>query len=168
MASSHIKIAFYKGGSRFTHKIIRWWTSSKYSHAELIMPDEKTWITISPFLNSKVTLNKRNILPNNPEWDFLELPLSWRAPVMEYQKNQLDSFVNQTLGAKYDWAGMLLSQVSPFLVKRANRWYCSEWIAHALVQARVLPWDYARIYDTPSMSPGKLYSLLKDYKPIYK
>ena len=49
-----IKVAFYTGGEGWQHKIIRWWTKSIYSHAELVMPDNFTWISISPFLESKV------------------------------------------------------------------------------------------------------------------
>ena len=50
-----IRIAFYKNGEGFVHRVVRWYTASPYSHAELIMPDGATWITISPFFNSKVT-----------------------------------------------------------------------------------------------------------------
>ena len=98
-----IQVAFYKGRGGWTHKIIRWWTKSPYSHAELIMPDDKTWISISPFLTSRV------------------------AP----------------------------------RIKRRDKWYCSEWIAHAMVNSRILMWDDLRLYDTPDLSPGKLYDVLR-------
>ena len=46
-----IKIAFFKGDREGRlHRFIRWWTKSDYSHAELIMPDGVTWVSISPFL----------------------------------------------------------------------------------------------------------------------
>ena len=44
-----IKVAFYKAQGDYINKIVRWWTKSKYSHAELILPDDVTWISISPF-----------------------------------------------------------------------------------------------------------------------
>ena len=50
-----IKVAFYKGRGNWKNKIIRWWTKSKYSHAELILPDEITWVSISPLLAGKVS-----------------------------------------------------------------------------------------------------------------
>ena len=55
-----IKVAFYKGGEGWQHKIIRWWTKSIYSHAELVMPDNFTWISISPFLEFLHSLIKHS------------------------------------------------------------------------------------------------------------
>ena len=52
--SMMVKIAFYKGKGNWINKIIRWWTRSNYSHAELVLPNKMTWIGISPFLSSKV------------------------------------------------------------------------------------------------------------------
>ena len=49
-----VKVAFYKGKGNWINKIIRWWTKSNYSHAELVLPNKMTWIGISPFLSSKV------------------------------------------------------------------------------------------------------------------
>ena len=55
-----IKVAFYKGKGNCVNTIVRWWTNSVYSHAELILDDNITWIGISPFVKSKI--NKRIIL----------------------------------------------------------------------------------------------------------
>lgn len=66
-----------------------------------------------------------------------------------------------TQGCKYDWTGMIASQVSPFLIKRRNKWYCSEWIAHAMVNSRIVMWDDINVFDTPDLSPGKLYDILR-------
>lgn len=162
-----IRIAFYKNGEGAIHKIIRWYTDSKYSHAELVMPDGVTWITISPVYNSRVT--PRVVLDyDESKWDFIELPLSWREPVKKYQKEQLNKFVQETAGNRYDWPGMLLSNLSPFKVRRANRWYCSEWIAHALLYSRVVMWDELKMYNVPDMSPGKLCDLLAVCKPKHR
>ena len=158
--TGNIKIAFFKGQSGFLHKVIRWWTKSKYSHAELIMPDGKTWISISPFLSSRVESREKEVVDNPDDWDYLTFDLNWREPVRKYQLSQLDKFINETTGCKYDWIGMLLSQFCPYLIKRRDKWYCSEWIAHALVNSRIIMWDDIKIYDTPDMSPGKLYTVL--------
>ena len=157
-----IQIAFYKDDPSRLHRFIRWWTKSKYSHAELIMPDGETWWSISPFLGSAVASRQRTTLNNPERWDYLTFNLSWRQPVREYQLAQLNKFIENTRGHRYDWIGMLLSQCTPFLIKHRNKWYCSEWIAHALVKARIVMWDSLKIYDTPEMSPGKLYDLLLD------
>ena len=50
----NVYIGLYKGKGTLINKIVRWWTKSKYSHAELVLPNNVTWIGISPFLSSKV------------------------------------------------------------------------------------------------------------------
>ena len=160
---SEIQVAFYKGttGDGRLHRIIRWWTKSKYSHAELIMPDGKTWISISPFLTSRVAPRIKHKVENPEAWDYLTFKLSERPPVRKYQLDQLYKFIELTQGAKYDWIGMIMSHFCPYLIKRRDRWYCSEWIAHALVNSRIIMWDDLRLYGTPDLSPGKLYNLLR-------
>ena len=100
------------------------------------MPDNKTWISISPFLSSRVSSRVRDEIKNPEDWDYLTFKLNWRKPVREYQLRQLRKFIGETEGCKYDWIGMIASQFLPFLIKRRNKWYCSEWIAHALVNSR--------------------------------
>ena len=158
-----IKIAFFKGDKKtLLHRFIRWYTKSPYSHAELIMPDGEQWVGISPFLTSRVGIREKNISPEKQQenWDYLTFTLNWRVPVREYQIRQLNKFIQKTLGSRYDWIGLIISNLTPFLVKKRDRWYCSEWIAHALVNARIVMWDDMDLYDTPEMSPGKLYDLL--------
>lgn len=164
MSNNSVRIAFYKGGSKLRHRIISWWTKSKYTHAELILPDNMTWVSITPFLQSKVLLRvKRNY---NPEkWNIIEIPLNPREAVKIYQLDQLYRFIEETQGLKYDWIGMILSQFGPYTVKNKNKWYCSEWIAHALQYSRIVMWHDISIYNTPNMSPGKLYDILSSYKP---
>jgi hypothetical protein len=162
-----IRVAFYKNGEGVFHSIIRLYTGSIYSHAELVMPDGVTWITLSPVFNSRVT---PRIVGEYDEdkWDFIDLPLSWRQPVREYQEKQLKKFIEETSGNSYDWAGMLLSHLSPFKIRRANRWYCSEWIAHALLYSRIVMWDEIKMYNIPDMSPGRLHDLLENCRPKYR
>ena len=157
---AEVRVAFYKGVSDgWTHRIIRWWTGSPYSHAELILPDGKTWVSISPFLTSRVAPRIKHKVDDG-DWDYLTFELSHRDPVRAYQLDQLYKFIDMTQGSKYDWTGMILSQICPFLIKRRSKWYCSEWIAHALVNSRIIMWDDMSLYDTPDLSPGKLFALL--------
>ena len=163
-----ISVAFYKGKGNWKNKIIRWWTKSPYSHAELVLPNGITWVSISPFLTAKVSGRSVYEVENLEDWDFLSFELSWREPVKDYQVEQIYNFIQETNGAKYDWLGMILSQIFPYVIKHRDRWYCSEWIAHALVKARIIKWDKILIYKTPNLSPGKLYEILKEHAPEYK
>lgn len=152
-----IKIAFYKGDGDILNKIVRWWTNSKYSHAELVLPDDVTWIGISPFIKSKVESRKKLIV-DNLDWDFVKIKIT------EEQYQTIIDFFNETRGRGYDWIGMSLSQFLPFRIKHHNRWYCSEWIAYALRIACVIDWKIIKIYDRKDLSPGVLYSIVSEIK----
>ena len=148
-----IKVAFFRGKGNWKNKVIRWWTKSPFSHVELILPDEKTWISISPFLTSRVAArNKEHV--NQDNWEFVEIE------VTEQQVNVIKEFYDFTEGCHYDWIGMLLSQFLPFHVKRRNKWYCSEWIAYALRISCVIDWRLIKIYYSCDLSPAVLYNII--------
>ena len=164
-----IKVAFFKDSREsWLHRFIRWWSKSDYSHAELILSDGQTWAGISPFLTSRVGTRVKTKEECGDSWDYLTFKLSWRIPVRDYQVKQLKTFVKKTSGSRYDWVGVILSNLTPFLVKKRDKWYCSEWIAHALVNARIVMWDDMDLYDTPDLSPGKLYELLLPHSEEFK
>ena len=120
-----------------------------------MLPDNVTWIGISPFLKSKVASRKKLLVPYH-EWDFVEI---------EVTREQLDivmEFFEYTEGQGYDWAGMLLSQFLPCKIKHKKRWYCSEWIAYALRISCVFDWRIIKIYDRKDLSPAVLYRLVKE------
>ena len=152
-----IKIAFYKGKGNILNGIVRWWTNSKYSHAELVLSDDKTWLGISPFLKSKVD-SREKLIVDNLEWDFVYLD------VTSEQHDIILEFFEETKGFGYDWVGMMLSQFSPCRIKHKKRWYCSEWIAYALRIACVLDWRDIKIYERRELSPAVLYELVSNTK----
>ena len=106
-----LHVAFYRGSGGWKNKIIRWWTKSPYSHVELVLPDNETWISISPLLTSKVAMRTRK------EWD----PKQWELVKLDITEQQLLvilEFYESTKGCSYDWVGMFLSQFLPFHIKR--------------------------------------------------
>lgn len=154
----HIKIAFFKGDKKkFHHRFIRWWTKSIYSHAELVLPDGETWVSISPFIYSQVGARIKTHF-DEKDWDFIIFDAS------EKQIHSLKEFISETTGDGYDWPGMLMSQVLPFIIKSRQKWYCSSWIAHALSHAGIIKWRKLGIYEIPDLHPGKLYHLLLKVK----
>tara|TARA_R110001583_G_scaffold38769_2_gene124971 strand:+ start:6986 stop:7468 length:483 start_codon:yes stop_codon:yes gene_type:complete len=148
-----IKIAFYKGQGDWINRIVRWWTKSDYSHAELILPDGLTWVGISPFKGSVLRSKKRKFF-SELEWDFIELSVS------EEQLSVINEFYDSTKGSSYDWFGMLLSQFLPFHIKQKEKWYCSEWIAYALRISCVIDWRLIKIYDRADLSPAVLHQII--------
>lgn len=144
----NICIALYKGKGRLHNAIVRYWTKSKYSHAELLLPDE-TSITIFPF--SLEGVRRQEFEPGNEEeWDFICIP------VTPAQLSEIDQFYEKTKGQQYDWAGMIASQIVPFHIKHKSRWYCSEWIAYALR----LICAVKGLHDYTDMSPEALSRLI--------
>ena len=89
-------------------------------------------------------------------WDMIEVEIS------EDQADKLQDFFLCTEGDQYDWLGMVLSQFTPFLVKRIGRWYCSEWIAYAL---RIIS-AIDGVYIHADLSPQRLFELLKRKKEV--
>ena len=152
-----VKVAFYKGKGTWKHKMVRWWTKSPYSHAELIMPDNYTWISISPLLKAVVSKRIKTDFDLD-NWDFVSLELN------EVQHEVIQDFYEETEGCHYDWVGMILSQVLSFHIKRKKKWYCSEWIAYALRISGVIDWRVIKIYDQSDLSPKKLYEIITTQK----
>lgn len=150
-----IKIAFYKGKGDFINAIVRWWTKSIYSHAELVLPDDITSISISPFFKSKI-MRRLKLEVNYSEWDFIEIAIT------PEQHEVILDFFEETKGQGYDWIGMLLSQFLPCKIKHRERWYCSEWIAYALRIACVFDWRKMKMYDRHDLSPAALHKLIKN------
>ena len=149
----NIKVAFYRGHGDIVNKIVRWWTKSPYSHAELIMPDGVTWIGISPKGSKLTSQIRETYIPT--EWDFLELEVTTE------QIEVIKEFFTATENCLYDWTGMILSQFLPFHIKRKGKWYCSEWIAYALRISCVIDWRLIKIYDRADLSPAVLYKIIK-------
>ena len=79
----NVYIGLYKGKGTLINKIVRWWTKSKYSHAELILNDQETWISISPKFLSKIEASKK-FFASHLEWDFITLEVDKE----QYQTNQ--------------------------------------------------------------------------------
>ena len=150
-----IRIAFCKEENTWHHKIIKWWTDSIYSHAELVFPDD-TSVSISPFETIGVRRQDKYDFDDTKCWDMIEVEIS------EDQADKLQDFFLCTEGDQYDWLGMVLSQFTPFIVKRIGRWYCSEWIAYAL---RIIS-AIDGVYIHADLSPQRLFELLKRKKEV--
>tara|TARA_B100000900_G_scaffold406115_1_gene416670 strand:- start:427 stop:969 length:543 start_codon:yes stop_codon:yes gene_type:complete len=144
----NICIALYKGKGRWHNGVVRDWTNSEYSHAELILPDF-TSITIFPF-SLKGVRREPFVEKSDKEWDYI------CVPVNPHQLSIIENFYEKTKGQQYDWVGMLASQLVPFHIKHKDRWYCSEWIAYALRLAGI----GEGLYGESVMSPEVLSRLV--------
>lgn len=131
-------LAFYKGKGNFYDKLIRWWTNSKYSHVELAANDG-WWYTSSPRDGGVV---KRKMGYNSEHWQFVPVRLT---------KSEVEKFYQETKGSKYDWLGIVFSQVLPLKQHSKQKWFCSEWCGSVL--------GYA---NSNQLSPEDLYRKVKN------
>ena len=149
-----IKIAFYKGRGLFRDRFIRWWTNSHYSHTELVLPNREGWIGIYPPDSPRVRMRSFAEGYRDNEWDFIDLHAT---------KDQIDiilDFYRKTAGQDYDWVGMILSHITPFRIKRSNKWYCSEWVAYALELSGVINHKHTELYRRNRIPPNVLYDIV--------
>ena len=134
-----VKLAFYKGEGNWVDKVVRWWTKSQYSHVEVIVGD--TWISSSPRDGGVRSMRMESY--NAEHWDIIGYPGVSASDVFDLFRN--------TKGSKYDFIGILFSQVLPIGLHSNTKWYCSEWAAELK-------------YDNTNISPQELYELVSNKK----
>ena len=138
-----VALAFYRGEGLVTDRVIRWVTRSPCSHVELIDP-------LGHSISSSARdggVRRAAIDLNNPKWEVVPVP--W-APSDAIQT------IEAHLGTKYDYAGLILSQLFALRRHSSHRWFCSEICAAALGMAR--PHQYA---------PGDLYREVIERNAIF-
>lgn len=114
-----VQLALYKGKGLLFNKLVRWWTSSPYSHCELVIDGlayssslmdggvRKKWIDFKP-----------------EHWDFVELPWADADAVTDY--------FAATDADKYGVLGLIKSQLLNRNKEFKGSQFCSEWCARAL------------------------------------
>jgi hypothetical protein len=131
-----MQIAFYKGeGGTFT-KLIRWWVKHEYTHVELIIGD--TWYTSSHIDGG---VRARRISGKSGNWDIYEIDGDEEYALAIY---------SSAVCAKYDWTGIVLSQVVPLGIHAMSRWFCSELVGKMLGMEK-----------THRLAPHELYEKLE-------
>jgi hypothetical protein len=125
-----VTLAFYKGRGnsvfqRFQDGLIRSVTRGIYSHVELIsggaLHDRPAACLSASGRDGGV--RQKHILLKSEGWDLVTMQVDAEAPCQ---------FITDRLGARYDYAGLMLSQVLAFGRHNPDKWFCSEICAAAL------------------------------------
>lgn len=132
------------------NKLICWWTKSKYFHVELIIGGK--WISSNPDTGG-VTIH--NLEQLNDNWDYCKLPT---ITLTTQQYDRIMKWIESQSPKKYDWAGIIFSQVFPFTLHNRNKWFCSELCTTILKLFLVQDVLDA---EPNNVSPGDLARLLK-------
>ena len=125
-----ITLAFYKGRGqtrwqRISDGAIRLATGGQFSHVELIAGSALHGDIVRCWSASGRDggVRSRQIWLKPENWDLVELRIDPNEPI---------KFIQERIGAKYDFVGILLSHVLAIGGHRKGRWFCSEICAAAL------------------------------------
>jgi hypothetical protein len=141
-----LKIAFRKKGSSIYSRLIRVWTMGKYSHAEILFPDGRSFSSDEADGGTRW----RDGVMGPDEWDFLEVPCN------ALQVTRVVDFCNAENGCEYDMVGIGFSFLPvPVGWQSSSRWFCSEICVAALQQV-----GYLVGYTPSRVSPNALYKIL--------
>jgi hypothetical protein len=113
-----MKLALYKGRARLLNRLVSWWLSSPYSHAEIVFSDGMCGSSSGS--DGGVRLKR-----------FFLDPLKWDLIDIEGDENQARAWFEAHAGEKYDFLGLL-----GFVWRRGthdqNKWFCFEACAASL------------------------------------
>lgn len=143
---SDFALIFYKGHDGFFGKLVRWWTSSPYSHVALLFHSADGALILIEAMPG-VGIRERRMATIDPaEWTTIQIPVSPSS------YDHLLAWARQDLGEPYDWSGLFWSQVLHIPRSHPDKWFCSEFAVAALQLLNMLVGKKAC-----SFSPGSLY-----------
>jgi hypothetical protein len=140
-----VELAFYRGGRTFYDRLIAWWTKSEFTHVEIVRERENGKALI--FSSSPRDGGVREV------WCALN-PDRWEFHTIE---REIDKSIFETeLRKRYDWLGILGSQILAGGLNLKTRWFCSE------ICARILRLEQPQRYSPESLRQFVIE--LKKYK----
>jgi len=126
-----VKLAFKKDSNGFMSKLIKWWTKSKYSHVEIIIPgrdgsfEDGFWLSAN---GKKGVRMKPLILPLNHEsWDYIDVEVNDKYYIEAMKK------ISKITEYKYATKDLFLVQVFGLdKMESRKRMFCSESVCEVL------------------------------------
>ncbi len=120
-----VSIVFYKGRGTLAEKLIRLWTKSPYSHCEFRRSDGLCHSNDRYRLVSRL----QALEIDARDWEVCELELPSEI-IDRVERRQL-----RKNGTRYDWMGIVFSQVFRLGWHDKKRWFCSKSNADDLIYA---------------------------------
>jgi hypothetical protein len=120
-----VSIIFYKGPGTLGEKLVRLWTSSPYAHCEFGRSDGLY------HSNDRFRfISRTHTLEIDPlDWEICEIELPSEI-IQRVERRQL-----RKNGTKYDWIGIIFSQIFRLGYHNKKRWFCSKSNADDLAYA---------------------------------
>lgn len=133
-------LAYYTGTGTWQDRLIRWATRSRFSHVELVMQGGGASSAGLEFTAQSWSSSARDGGVRGKLIRFR--PKNWQFQKVQpwYDPERIEA-AQRHAGAKYDFKGLLLSQVFALHRDDPDRWFCSEFCADALGLSK--PYNYA-------------------------
>lgn len=161
----NVSIVFYKGTGTLAEKLIRMWTKSPFSHCEFRRSDG-LYHSNDRF---RFISRTQEMHLDQSDWEICDIALPSEI-VDRVERRQI-----RKNGTKYDWMGIVFSQVFRLGIHDKKRWFCSKSNADDLLYAyrlmkRIGKSEYFPFIDELSLiadipiqnfSPEKLYQTVK-------
>lgn len=126
-----VALAFYKGKGNWLDFIIRLVTRSQYSHVEYIQNHTEEFSATGIYEENECwTSSARD---GGVRKKMIDVDTrDWEVVLIEFQTTDMRLFFECKAGAKYDYVGILFSQLFSFKRHSIEKWFCSEICAAAL------------------------------------
>jgi len=139
-----INIIFYKGKSFFS-RLIRWKTSSEYSHCEIINNfDDNGFSTFGALPNKGVQFAGINWHKKGTEYDIFE------TEVTKTQFEEFRQYLTKQYKKKYDYLGVL-GFIDSRVKQDDNKWFCSELVYKSLKHIEIELFNRDIKFPSPSL-----------------
>lgn len=158
-----VTLAFYKGKGTWVDWLIRAWTRGAFSHVELVHGNEGHGVIsvyfdqlgkcmVGPLCVSASSrdggVRFKKIASKPGHWQLLDCPWVDAETAFDWAVGQQ--------GKKYDYVGLIFSQLFSLRRHGKNTWFCSEFVGAAL-----------RINEPHRLSPSDLYLRCTEMNEAY-
>jgi hypothetical protein len=142
-----IEIWFYKAqyGNKID-KLIGWYTKGPYCHCEIYFPTQNVCISSS----ARDGGTRKKPINFSSHWD--------KVVLENIDEEKTFNHASQLLGHRYDWVGIIFSQIIDIGYQEPDDYFCSEFVSEVLQDACGL-----NLCTQPNrISPNKLYKILQN------
>jgi len=149
-----MKILFQKKSETIIDRLICWWTRGPYFHCSVLFSDNTVLHGDNVLIEATRGFGVRTFILENYDpdhWDAIDVPMS------DSEEAEVKEWAVKEIGCKYDWSGLIWSQVFRIPREHPDKWFCSEFAVAALQQAARLPG-----VKPCSVSPNGLARILKN------
>lgn len=143
-----VSLLFFKNPNKLIHKLICWWTGSKYYHVEIYFPEDNTVFTTNGD-HDLFSMEYMADLPKNID--------KCTIIIGENKYLNLKKFLFDEKGTKYDYMGLFLSQFFNKGYQNDEKWFCSEITSESLKLIGLLP----KFLPSNKYSPQLVYLALE-------